>query len=215
MGRIATRVPSFRIDRYAPGEQPAQFTPGDFLLTHAKSWTSSLIRFGEAIRYWGARRKFAHWSHAALIADASGNIIEALGNGVQLRNISVYRDTEYHLVHLTEVLPSAPSETEQAERANAVAFAQHCLQDHYGFLTLLSLAVTLLTGSRFFFGVDGQMICSGLVARALERMGAIFPYDSWHMMPADLAEQFNVVPTPGAAIGNPPRPEAERKARSR
>jgi len=54
--------------------------------------------------------------------------------------------------------------------------------------------------------VDGQMICSGLVARALERTGAIFQYDSWHLLPADLAEAFNVTPEPGASIGTIPAP---------
>ncbi len=188
--------PRIEFRRYAPGEQIDNPVPGDFLLTHANAWTSRLIRFGEGLRYWGKRRKFAHWSHTALFVDDEGGIIEALGNGVQKRNVAVYRDTEYHVIHLVDA--------SNEDRAHAVAFAEHCLNDHYGFLTIISLAITLLTASKFCFGVDGQMICSGLVARALERTGAIFQYDSWHMMPADLAEYFDVTPTLGASKGTIP-----------
>jgi hypothetical protein len=59
-----------------------------------------LIGFGEAIRYWGKDKIFAHWSQAAIFVDENGNIIEALGGGVQKRNMSVSHDTEYVVVHL-------------------------------------------------------------------------------------------------------------------
>jgi hypothetical protein len=49
-----------------------------------------------------------------------------------------------------------------------------------------------------------------LVARALERTGAIFPYDSWHMMPADLAESFNVIPAAGSSKGQIPGAQVGR-----
>src|SRR5688500_20378531 len=48
-------------------------------------------------------------------------------------------------------------------------FARHCVSTPYGFLTILSLALTLLTGAKINFGQDGSSICSGLVARSEER----------------------------------------------
>jgi hypothetical protein len=214
LGKAGIHIPNFTVRRFGPGEQPNEFTPGDFLLTHARGWTSALIRVGESFRYWGDRAKYAHWSHAALICAPNGDIIEALGGGVQRRNISVYRDTEYHLVHLTP-RSLQQKEIEKCERENAVAFAQHCLMDHYGFITNASLAIMLITGSKFSFGVDGQMICSGLVARCLERMGAIFKYDSWHMTPADVAEQFDVQPDKVSKRGNPPAADTGVMQRSK
>lgn len=196
MGKEGIVIPASKVERYGPGESVITMAQGDFLLTHARAWTSSLIRLGESWRYWGKRKTFAHWSHAALFVNVDGDIVEALGNGVQKRNVSVYRDTEYHVIHLIEASTD--------DREHAVAFADHCLDNHYGFLTIASLVITLATGSKFCFGVDGQMICSGLVARALERTGAIFEYDSWHMMPADLAEAFNVQPIPGTSRGRIP-----------
>jgi uncharacterized protein YycO len=193
VGKTGIHIPRFEVRRYGPGESVQRPVPGDFLLTHSTGLFSSLIRLGQGLRYRGTRAGYAHWSHAALFIDSDGEIIEAVTSGVQQRNVSVYKDTEYHVIHLLNATP--------IEREHAVAFAQHCLNDSYGFLTDFSIAITLLLGSRLSFGVDGQMICSGLVSRALERTGAIFPYDSWHMLPADLAEAFNLTPQPGESIG--------------
>jgi hypothetical protein len=206
MGKVGLVTPPFESRRYGPGEAVERILPGYFLLTHQNAWANRLISFGEGLRYWGDRRKFAYWSHAALFASENGEIIEAVDNGVQRRSVEIYRPTEYHVIHLTEA--------SKEERDHAVAFAGHCLNDYYGFLTAISLAVTLVTASKFCFGVDGQMICSGLVARALERTGAIFPYDSWHMLPADLAESFNIVPIKGASKGRIPGVNQEVIARS-
>jgi uncharacterized protein YycO len=189
----------FHAVRYGPGDsvlmpstsvaelanQPAA-RPGDFIVTHSTGVYGRLIRFGEALRYWGHDKVFAHWSHAAIFVDESGNIIEALGGGVQKRNISVYAGTEYVVVHL-------PPATSSVDRQQAVAFAEFCLNDPYGWLTIVSISLCLLTGAKLTFGVDGQQICSALVARSLERIGEIFSENEpWHLMPADLAKHFDV-----------------------
>src|ERR1700678_3674631 len=125
---------------FPPGQQVIDPCPGDFILTHGSSWTSHLIRFGEKIRYWGPDKRFTRWNHAAIFVNSNGDIIEALGGGVQMRNISVYKETEYHLVHLENVL--------EPNRDHEVMFARACLNDHYGWLTILSIALCLLTGSK-------------------------------------------------------------------
>ncbi len=63
-------------------------------------------------------------------------------------------------------------------------------------MTIVSIALSLMMGGKFTFGFDGQAICSGLVARALERTSAIFNRDPAHIMPADLAKYFGVEPPP-------------------
>lgn len=189
----------YRVVRYGPHKSiptrasfgaTAQIEPlacsGDFILTHSTGFYGRMIRIGEALRYWGNDAKFAHWSHAAIFVDDDGSIVEALGGGVQKRNISVYTDTEYVVVHL-------PQSTASSDRQQAVAFADFCLHDRYGWLTIVSIALCLLTGSKLSFGVDGQQICSALVARCLERIGVIFvESEPWHLTPADLAKHFKV-----------------------
>lgn len=201
---MASPVPyirGYQLRRYGPNESvptahttvalPEAFPvpvaqPGDFILTHSAAIYGRLIRFGEALRYGGKDKVFAHWSHAAIVVDDDGNLIEALGTGVQKRNIAVYRGTEYVVVHL-------PRETVPLDRKEAINFAEFCLNDTYGWLTILNISLCLLTGAKFSFGIDGQQICSALVARCLERIGEIFPEaEPWHLMPADLAKHFNV-----------------------
>jgi uncharacterized protein YycO len=123
----------------APDAAKRAARPGDFILTHSSGWDGKLIRFGEALRYRGSDSIFAHWSHAAIFVDDSGNI-EALGGGVQKRNISVYDETEYVVVHL-------PEGTSSLDRQHAVEFADFCLHDPYGWLTIFNIAFCLLTGA--------------------------------------------------------------------
>jgi len=55
------------------------------------------------------------------------------------------------------------------------------------------------TGAKFTFGIEGQMICSGLVARSQERTHAIFNRTPSHVMPADLAKYYQVDPPESSA----------------
>jgi uncharacterized protein YycO len=180
------------VQRCGVGEQATAFDAGDFVLTHGDAWTSRMIRFGQRMRIHGEDRRYTHWNHAALIVSVDGRLVEALGSGVLRTNLSKYREEEYHLVRI-----GASDE----DRAQVVAFAEWAAgapdgsgRQRYGFATIVSIAYTLLTGGKFTFGIDGQSICSGLVARAMERTGAIFNRTPSHIMPADLAKYYSVEP---------------------
>jgi uncharacterized protein YycO len=189
--------------RFAPGEtaQPEQFSPGDFILTHSNSFYGWLIRFGQRLRFRGEDRKYGWWNHAAVIVSTDGDLIEALNAGVRRTNTTTYALTDYTLVHLQ------PSLADEHDRKQIVAFANWCLGQPYGWFTIASIAFSLITGGKFTFGFEGQSICSGLVARSLERTSAIFNRTPSHIMPADLAKYFQVEPPPpGSIIGTPPPP---------
>jgi hypothetical protein len=76
-----------------------------------------------------------------------------------------------------------------------VAFGEWCVTNHQriGRMIFWTTAFNLLTGGRINFFLDGTTICSGLVARAQERAGAIFSIDPSHIMPADLAKYYGAV----------------------
>lgn len=188
------------VHQYPPDATAARgdYLPGDFILTHGRSIFSYLIRFGQGLIYWGADRKYTWWSHAAIIVSDDGDIIEAIGAGVKRTHISKYAKTDYHLVRLGSL--AAPRDREQA-----VAYACWALGQKYGFLTILSITISLLLGGRLAFGYDGQSICSGLVARALERTNAIFDRSPSHIVPADLAKYFLVAPVAGVGRGIVPK----------
>ncbi len=189
VGRVA-------VESYEAGESAVQLRAGDFILTHGRAWTSRLIRFGQRVRIHGDDRKYTRWNHAALIVDESGDLVEALGAGVTRRNIDAYEAAEYQLVRVT---------ASDEDREQVVAFAQWAVGQPYAWLTIVSIALSLLTGAKFTFAYEGQHICSGLVARALERTGAIFNRTPSHIMPADLAKYFAVEPPPPSVpSGTPP-----------
>lgn len=121
------------------------------------------------------------------MTDRDGTIIEALGIGVTQRTLADYTPTEFYVVHIN---------ASEEDRQEAVRFAHYCLQtrQRYSWLEIVSIALSLLTGAKLRFGIDGGEICSGLVAKALERTSAIFEKESSHMMPADLAKYYHVEP---------------------
>jgi uncharacterized protein YycO len=178
---------------FAPGEQTKTPRAGDFILTHSNAWTSQLIHIGQKFRYQGSDSKYTYWNHAALIINTHGDIIEAVGSGVRKRNLREYKKTEYHLVRI---------KASAADRSEAVGFATYALGEKYGKTTIVSIAISLITGLKLSFGFDGQQICSGLVARALERTPAIFSHDPAHITPADLAKYYQVEPTANDKKGN-------------
>ena len=176
---------------------PGAPRPGDFILTHGDDWTSRLIRFGQSLRYRGASAKYTYWNHTALVVDGDGSIVEALGTGVAKRSIHDYDATQYTVVRI---------DASDEDRSEAAAFAVASVGAEYGFVTIVSIAFGLVTGGKFAFAVDGQLICSGLVARSLERTTAIFKHDPARIMPAALAETYQVdPPAPGTPRGRPPR----------
>jgi uncharacterized protein YycO len=186
-------VPRAGVECFGPGEEATRYSAGDFILTHGDAWTSKLIRFGQSLRIHGTDRKYTHWNHAALIASDSGDLIEALGAGVTQTHISKYRPKELHLVRIGA---SAEDHKQAVDLARWAAGLSDGPQQRYGFITIVSITYTLLTGGKFTFAIDGEAICSGLVARAMERTGAIFNRTPTHVMPADLAKYYDVQPPP-------------------
>lgn len=169
--------------------------PGDFILTHGAELFSQLIRFGQQLRFRGADNIYTYWNHAALVVSADGAIVEALGTGVAHRSIDEYANTQFTVVRI---------DASSDDRIEAAAFAERCVGLQYGYTTIVSIGLSLLTGGNFNFGFAGQMICSGLVARALERTTAIFAQDPSHVMPAELARIYRVAPPPaGSPKGRP------------
>jgi hypothetical protein len=181
------------VEYFGPGELPTEWPMGDYMLVSAGvwkngkrgpvPWVSRLIQIGQGLRFRGTDRPFAHWDHAVWVS--KGVLIEALAHGVTESAFEKYRDVEFHLVH---------SNLDDIERRDADVFVRYELVRHvgYDFLTLGSIALSLLTGLHFTFGMPNTAICSGLVAAALA--APQWREDPSHVMPADLAKYARVRP---------------------
>lgn len=177
------------VEFYPEGEAAEELKTGYIVLTSGTHWTSRMIRFGQGLRFRGARKRFAHWNHVALVLDAEGNLGEALSEGVVRTNLSKYKGTDYHLVRV-----QCPPEDRDQIDAFAKAVLDSPKRTKYGWLTIVSLFFTLGFGSTIMIGKIGTAICSGFASEALIRTGAILPRPPAYMMPADVAEYFAVEP---------------------
>lgn len=169
---------------YDNGKVPSVTTPGSFFLTHRHDFWSRCIRFGEGLRLSKETRQYAFWNHTGIFVDDKGGMVEALGKGVCLDNISKYKDEEFTIVTVTGV--------DSIDVDHAIKFANWSIGEEYGFLTITAVALWSLFGGKFLIGLDGTEICSALVARCLERYGLIFDKNPLRMTPSDLAEFFQV-----------------------
>ena len=174
------------VQRYVPGEAAGDVRPGDFILTHRSGPVPRLIRTGQRLRFRGADRRFAHWSHAALVVTTGGTLVEAEASGVRRSPLERYRPREYHLVRVDHL--------DARQREAAAAWAESRVGQAFGFLELAGASLSLLTGQAISIERGSHMICSVLVARALERAGERFDRDLDDILPADLARRYGVNP---------------------
>ena len=169
---------------YEAGIEPKKFNPGDFILVSTNGVLAKFIRFGQFIRYHGKMKPFSTWNHAAMIIDEEGTIIEAVGRGVRYAHIDEYKDVEYYLVN---------TKLNSQSRTQAVAACKSFIKDKYGWFTIASIAIELITGIKLQFSLNNSMICSAVVGQSLWAGGVIFDRNPYQMMPADLAAAFNII----------------------
>ena len=178
---------NYEIKYYPVGVEATSFNPGDFILVETDGIPAKIIRFGQWVRYHGAMKKFAKWNHAALIVSAEGDLIEARPTDVSRKNISEYTNCPVYVVS---------TRLNKQSQDQAIAAAESFLNDGYGWLTILSIVLQLLTGVKFQVSFGNKVICSGLVAMSLWAGGIIFNDNPFQMMPADLAAAFNMTRIP-------------------
>jgi len=169
---------------YAAGEDSPKYVPGDFLLVSTVGVLAKLIRFGQFIRYHGRMKPFSHWNHAAMVVDEDGTLIEAVGRGVVYGHVSEYKNVEYYYVS---------TKLNKQSRDQVIAACKSFLKDKYGWFTIASIALELITGIKFEFSQNNRMICSAVVAQSLWAGGVIFDSNPYQMMPADLAASFDIL----------------------
>lgn len=152
-------------------------TAGDIGFASQPGFINWAIRFAQRRKY-GKNSPAARWNHVFMVTDDVGGIIQANAAGVQRGRLSQYATTDYEVKR-------PPYESPRCAQI-AVAAMTEQLGDHYGFLTIASVALSLLTGTKLRFGISGQEICSGACADALTRADIDCGPDDAFDTPADL-----------------------------
>jgi hypothetical protein len=174
-----------QVERYGPGTDAKDFVPGDFILAHRHHLLAALISRAEERRFKGPDAPYAHWTHAALIVDPDGSLVEAEVLGVVRSPIAKYHDDEYHLVRLGQ-------EFRPESRAAAVACGLAQVGQAFGYLDLVGSGLHLLFGWPLRWVRRNHEICSSLVLKALQCGGLAQELDPALTLPADLAKKFGV-----------------------
>ncbi len=128
---------------------------GDLVFCHGNDFIGRLIRFGEWLRW----RKGSKWNHVAILGHPEGDdwvLIQALGRGVVEAGL-LSQVGEHEVVPL-------PAGTDAAK---VLAFARAQIGTKYGFLTAISVAVTILTPIFINVMRPNTWICSALAGESL------------------------------------------------
>jgi hypothetical protein len=183
-GQAAHRPPQ-AVASAAAQEEPNR---GDVLLFHTDvtwrtAWQPSLL-FVWLIHVFTQSR----WNHAALALgpdQASGDqmMVEATASkGVQVNPVRS-RSDELRIVRMSY---------DGNDREEVLTFAQRRVGIRYGFLTAFMIGVRHVFPGAVILKFGDQVICSELVAEALERAAFDWGKDPAAVSPGDIAEKLGV-----------------------
>ncbi len=171
--------------RCPPGEIVTGLRPGDVILIRGPGWLGRAIRLFAWARFRNDDLRYGYWSHAALVVNDAGHLLEVHARGVGLCGIEKYRDTDFCYVRL---------DLSEDARREAARYATGCLGQRYDLAGFLLLALSVVLGDRLRVPDTGKPGCVSLIARALQLAGVTFDRAPPDMMPADLAKHFGVLP---------------------
>jgi hypothetical protein len=179
---------SFGVEGYIrcrPGQVVTSLRCGDFILIRGPGWLGWLIRLSARVRLRKDDRRYGYWSHAALVVNDRGHLLEVHARGVGLCRIEKFRANDFCYVRLA---------LGDAARQAAARYAYGCLGQRYDIGGFLWLALSVVLGDRLRVPDTGRPGCISLIVRALERAGLCFERPAPEMTPADLAKKFGVLP---------------------
>ena len=152
--------------------------PGDLIFCRGSGIVSRAIRLAERIR-WRAGSK---WNHVAVLEAkslAGWTVVQAGGRGVTSTPLSAMAPGGGYVV-----VP-AP----ETCREDVVAFARAQVGSQYGYLTIASIVVTLLSPNFVNVMLPNTWICSALAAESLRAGGWVHNWpDVYQVSPAALSE---------------------------
>jgi hypothetical protein len=161
--------------------------PGDVGLSRSKGWLETAIsicekrKYSALVPYVPAAEHPAYWTHAFLVIDSGGRILEAQAQGIEQNFIHPNYDRIDYLI----IRPPYQSDMQRSNALNEMMH-MYAQKTRYNYLEIFSEMLALLTGTKLRFGLAGTEICSGAVSHALELGGIECGEQSEWNTPADL-----------------------------
>ena len=185
-------VPKSTFSLYPKGTHCENAEAGDLVLIKHKGFMPSVIRFGQNFYYWKKRLAghleyesvYCNFNHAAVVVEGGTNasIVEMEARGGNKTNLSNYQAEEYAIIKIKANI---------AQKQDAVAFANYCLNISYGFISIFAIAINVLIGWGISLSNKG-LICSAATSLSSRCMGLIPDGPDTTVMPADLSRYFKV-----------------------
>ena len=154
--------------------------PGDVGFASQPGFINWWIRFAQRRKY--GKGPAAKYNHVFMVTGYNGELIQAVSRGMVRGHLSDYTGQDVEMRRPPYASGTFPVGVIAASAMEEL-LRNH---DHYGFLTIACIAVSLLTGTRLRFGLAGTEICSGAVAYALTRANVDCGDDESFDTPADL-----------------------------
>lgn len=164
--------------------------PGDIIFCHGIGFVPTMIRFGERLRH--PARRGHHWSHVAIMADPDPKnglprVIQAGARGVEYGYL---KDIDIDRAYVEPLAFPSISDDDVIRPDIVLAQARLLVGAKYGWLTIMSIVINLLTPSWFRFPDfrrGATYICSTAAAWCLHAAGAnINTNDIYQIMPSEL-----------------------------
>ena len=185
-------VPASSYILYPEGEHCTNAEPGDIILVKHNSITSKIIRFGQKHYYWRKRlfgkkeylKEYCRFNHTAIIVNGGNDaqLVEMASKGGQQVSLLTYQAKEYAVIKL---------EADEAQKKDAVDFANYCLNIEYGYFAIFAIAMNILVGLSIIV-ITRSLICSAATSLSARCMGLIPDGPDSTIMPADHARYFDV-----------------------
>lgn len=174
--------------------------PGDIIFCHGAGFVPACIRFGERMR-WLTKRpsrrtismsEAAHWSHVAIMVEPDPEtklprVIQAGAHGVEY---ALFKDLDAQWEAVSPQSFPAVLADDTIRTSYVIDQAHLLVGAKYGWLTILSIIVNLVTPTWFKFPDfrrGATYICSAAGAWCLHAAGAnIDTNDVYQIMPSEL-----------------------------
>ena len=159
-----------------------EIQPGDIIFAHSKGVISRAIRIGEWLRW----RKGSHYNHVAIVDRVVKDVvyvIQAESRGVTGKN--------HFQRTLDQVCPGGEytvmKPPSRVSRVKILSFAREQVGSKYGFFTIASLVINIITPQWMTFRWSDSWICSAVTGEALRYAGWLHQWpDVYQVTPAQL-----------------------------